>query len=63
MIAATRSDGRWLSVPGVLVLGIFFVFRQVLILWPEVNWLRRYIHREEGAPPPRGESLETIPRR
>jgi len=39
-------------IVGVLVLGIFFVFRQVLILWPEVKWLRRYIHREEGAPPP-----------
>ena len=32
-------------IVGVLVLGIFFVFRQVLILWPEVRWLRRYIHR------------------
>ena len=32
---------------GVLVLGIFFVFRQVIILWPEVSWMRRY-------QPPRG---------
>jgi hypothetical protein len=45
---------------GVLVLGIFFVFRQVLILWPEVKWLRRYIHREEGAPPPPAESINLL---
>src|SRR5438128_1280894 len=47
-------------IVGVLVLGIFFVFRQVLILWPEVNWLRRYIHREESAPPPRSESVNLL---
>jgi hypothetical protein len=45
---------------GVLVLGIFFVFRQVLILWPEVKWLRRYIHREEGAPPPRADQVNLL---
>ena len=37
---------------GVLVIGIFFVFRQVILLWPEVKWLRRYQHREKDAPPP-----------
>ena len=47
-------------IVGVLVLGIFFVFRQVLILWPEVKWLRRYIHREEGAPPPRAEQVNLL---
>lgn len=47
-------------IVGVLVLGVFFVFRQVLILWPEVKWLRRYIHREEGAPPPRSESVNLL---
>src|SRR5260370_1542271 len=47
-------------IVGVLVLGIFFVFRQVLILWPEVRWLRRYIHREEGAPPPPAESINLL---
>ena len=26
---------------GVLAIGIFFVMRQVLSLWPEVRWLRR----------------------
>ena len=36
---------------GVLVIGIFFVFRQVISLWPEVAWLRRFQHREESAPP------------
>jgi len=47
-------------IVGVLVLGIFFVFRQVLILWPEVKWLRRYIHREEGAPPPRADHVNLL---
>ena len=47
-------------IVGVLVLGIFFVFRQVLILWPEVKWLRRYIHREEGAPPPPAETCRLL---
>ena len=35
----------------VLVIGIFFVMRQVLSLWPEVKWLRRFMHREPDAPP------------
>jgi hypothetical protein len=35
----------------VLAIGIFFVMRQVVSLWPEVAWLRRFQHREEGAPP------------
>jgi hypothetical protein len=35
---------------GVLVIGIFFVMRQVISLWPEVRWLRRFQHREQGAP-------------
>src|SRR5438874_7684429 len=47
-------------IVGVLVLGIFFVFRQVLILWPEVKWLRRYIHREDGAPTPRADSVNLL---
>lgn len=37
-------------IVGVLVIGIFFVMRQVISLWPEVRWLRRFQHREEGAP-------------
>ena len=28
----------------VLLLGIFFIFRQVIILWPEVRWLRQFQH-------------------
>src|SRR5262249_34330633 len=47
-------------IAGVLAPGHFFVFRQVLILWPEVKWLRRYIHREEGVPPPRAESINLL---
>ncbi len=45
---------------GVLVLGIFFVFRQVIILWPEVKWLRRFQHREEGSPPPPADSVNLL---
>jgi hypothetical protein len=37
-------------IVAVLVVGIFFVMRQVISLWPEVKWLRRFQHREEGAP-------------
>ncbi len=37
-------------IVAVLVVGIFFVMRQVISLWPEVKWLRRFHHREEGAP-------------
>jgi biopolymer transport protein ExbB/TolQ len=36
-------------IVGVLLLGIFFVFRQVILLWPEVNWMRRYQHRDIDA--------------
>ncbi|MBN9491214.1 MAG: flagellar motor protein MotA [Alphaproteobacteria bacterium] len=36
-------------IVGVLLLGIFFVFRQVILLWPEVNWMRRYQHRDVDA--------------
>lgn len=38
-------------IVGVLVIGIFFVMRQVISLWPEVRWLRRFQAREPGAPP------------
>jgi hypothetical protein len=38
-------------IVAVLVIGIFFVMRQVISLWPEVKWLRRFQHREENAPP------------
>jgi hypothetical protein len=44
----------------VLVIGIFFVFRQVLLLWPEVKWLRRFQHREEEAPPPSTQSINLL---
>jgi hypothetical protein len=37
-------------IVGVLAIGIFFVMRQVISLWPEVRWLRRFQHREQGAP-------------
>jgi hypothetical protein len=38
-------------IVGVLVVGVFFVMRQVIALWPEVRWLRRFQQREPGAPP------------
>ena len=37
-------------IVAVLVIGIFFVMRQVISLWPEVRWLRRFQAREPGAP-------------
>jgi hypothetical protein len=45
---------------GVLVIGIFFVMRQVISLWPEVRWLRRFQHREEGAPPLETHSINLL---
>src|SRR5690606_5934908 len=48
------------TILGVLVIGIFFVFRQVIALWPEVSWLRRFQHREEGAPPPDPHSIDLL---
>src|SRR5579883_137055 len=45
---------------GVLVLGIFFVFRQVIILWPEVSWMRRYRNREADAPVPPSDSVNLL---
>jgi hypothetical protein len=45
---------------GVLLIGIFIVMRQVIALWPEVTWLRRFQHREEGAPPPEIHSIDLL---
>ncbi|MBV8406929.1 MAG: flagellar motor protein MotA [Alphaproteobacteria bacterium] len=45
---------------GVLVIGIFFVMRQVIALWPEVTWMRRFQHREEGAPPLETHSIDLL---
>jgi hypothetical protein len=45
---------------GVLVLGIFFIFRQVLILWPEIKWMRRYMAREPDAPPPAADAVNLL---
>ncbi|CAN5231851.1 hypothetical protein BH10PSE6_BH10PSE6_35440 [soil metagenome] len=45
---------------GVLLIGIFFVFRQVILLWPEVSWMRRYQNRQENAPPPSAESVNLL---
>ena len=52
-------------IVGVLVIGIFFVMRQVLSLWPEIRWLRRFQHREPGAPLLETESIDLMapPRR
>jgi hypothetical protein len=45
---------------GVLLLGIFFIFRQVIILWPEIKWMRRYQTRELDAPPPPAETVNLL---
>jgi hypothetical protein len=47
-------------IMGVLLIGIFFVMRQVISLWPEVGWLRRFQHREEGAPPLETHSINLL---
>lgn len=47
-------------IVGVLVIGIFVVMRQVISLWPEVKWLRRFQHREEGAPPLETDSINLL---
>ena len=47
-------------IVAVLVIGIFFVMRQVISLWPEVKWLRRFHHREEGAPPLETHSIDLL---
>jgi len=44
----------------VLAVGIFFVFRQVVLLWPEVKWLRRFQNREENAPPPPADTVNLL---
>src|SRR5690348_7343494 len=45
---------------GVLVVGIVMIFRQVIILWPEVSWMRRYQQREADAPPPPDQSINLL---
>ena len=47
-------------IVAVLLIGIFFVMRQVVSLWPEVQWLRRFQHREPGAPPLETESINLL---
>ncbi len=45
---------------GVLALGIVFVIRQVLVLWPEVKWLRAFQQRREDDPPIPGDSVKLL---
>ncbi|MDP1964604.1 MAG: flagellar motor protein MotA [Reyranella sp.] len=47
-------------IVGVLAIGIFFVMRQVISLWPEVRWLRRFQHRDQGAPPLETHSINLL---
>jgi hypothetical protein len=44
----------------VLLLGIFFIFRQVIMLWPEVRWMRALQHREENTPPPPADRVNLL---
>ena len=44
----------------VLVLGVFFIFRQVIILWPEVRWLRQFQHRDKDTPPPPADRINLL---
>ena len=45
---------------GVLALGIIFVIRQVLVLWPEVKWLRAFQNRREDDPAIPGDSVKLL---
>ena len=45
---------------GVLVLGVFFVMRQVISLWPEVRWLRRFRLRREEDPTPSADTVNLL---
>ncbi|MBN9513903.1 MAG: flagellar motor protein MotA [Alphaproteobacteria bacterium] len=47
-------------IVAVLVIGIFFVMRQVISLWPEVRWLRRFQAREPGAPTLDAQSIDLL---
>lgn len=47
-------------IVAVLVIGIFFVMRQVISLWPEVRWLRRFQAREPGAPALDAQSIDLL---
>jgi len=44
----------------VLLLGIFFVFRQVILIRPEVEWVRRFQARDAEAPPPETGSINLL---
>ncbi|MCW5737609.1 MAG: flagellar motor protein MotA [Enhydrobacter sp.] len=45
---------------GVLIIGIFFIFRQIILMRPEIEWMRRYQHRDPAAPPPSAESVNLL---
>jgi hypothetical protein len=45
---------------GVLLVGIFFIFRQVILLWPEVSWMRRYQQREPDEPAPATDKVNLL---
>src|SRR5260370_36519274 len=47
-------------IVAVLVIGIFFVMRQGISLWPEGRWLRRFPYREGGAPPLQTPSINPL---
>src|SRR3954463_16493270 len=47
-------------IVGVLAIGIFFIFRQVILLWPEVKWLRSFQHREENTTVPPSDSVNLL---
>ena len=47
-------------IVGVLAIGIFFIFRQVILLWPEVTWLRSFQHREENTTVPPSDRVNLL---
>ena len=56
----SNTPGLDAVILGVLVIGIFFIFRQVVLLWPEVNWLRSFQHREENTTVPPSDRVNLL---
>src|SRR5476651_2518663 len=55
-----NTPGLDAVILGVLLIGIFFIFRQVILLWPEVTWLRSFQHREENTTVPPSDRVNLL---
>ena len=55
-----NTPGLDAVILGALAIGIFFIFRQVILLWPEVSWLRRFQHRDENTAMPPSDRINLL---